>query len=201
MIVRHPFTPIDGLAAAELNRYPSDMLYSRRTAVLRTLSGIMILAIPVLLFGEMLGPSSADIRIDTGDLRYRYFGIPVVYRRMPEPYRSGLLAFGRDQDLLRPDWVQCEDFPFGGSGKDYARMFQGFYVKLVPWIGEHRGVARALARDIVRSIKIRKLGLPRGSYLLDWLTRRGTQGTLRVRSGWRDDPEVQAYLNSSGIEL
>jgi len=137
----------------------------------------------------VLGPSSADIRVDTGDLRYRYFGIPLQYRRMQEPQRTSLLALAARSDVLRPEWYQCADYTLGSS-HDRAHCCRNHYFQITPWIAED------IARPIVAGCPA---SIPRCSPLLNWLTEYDVKGRASIRHDWRDNVFVIAYMKMKGI--
>ena len=147
------------------------------------------------------GPTSADIRLDTGDLRYRWFGVPVWYDRMPEPTRSHLLAAAAGSAVLTPEWQTCVTYPLPTSNNTDA-MCRGFYAEGADWIPADPGVARLVLEDVatyVRRTNARS-GLPASVRMLSPLGVMGidARGIRTIRPDWRDDPEVQAYLQSKG---
>lgn len=140
--------------------------------------------------------TSADIRLDSGDLRYRYFGIPIVYERMPEPQRTRLLALTAGSSVCRDVWRQCAVFPLRTTNNSDA-MCRGFYLKIDAWIDVDRALARAGIEDVGRYVietRVRE-GLPR-SFPLMLPVERGEGGRMRVRAEWREDERVQVYRES-----
>jgi hypothetical protein len=140
--------------------------------------------------------TSADIRLDSGDLRYRYFGIPIVYERMPEPQRARLLALTSGSSVCRNVWCPCAVFPLPTSNNTDA-MCRGFYMKMDAWIDVDRTLARAGIEDVGRYVidtGVRQ-GLPR-SFPLMRPVELGKGGRMRVRSDWREDEGVQLYRES-----
>src|SRR4051794_11018966 len=95
--------------------------------------GVLLVAVGIILRGGPL--TSADIRLDTGDLRYRYLGVPLSYERMPEPQRSRLLALAAGSNVLRPEWHTCATFPKVGSNNP-DRMCRGWYFQASVWAAE-----------------------------------------------------------------
>src|SRR4051794_30927178 len=91
-----------------------------------------LLAIVALMTISGRALTSADIRLDTGDLRYRYFGIPIVYEKMPEPQRTRLLALTAGSAVCRNEWYQCAVFPLPTTNHTDG-MCRGFYMKIDAW--------------------------------------------------------------------
>lgn len=150
----------------------------------------------------VIGPTSADIRLDTGDLRYRYFGIPLVYERMPEPARSRLRALTSQLGDVGAEWRQCARFPLPTTNNTDS-MCQRFYFALSAWMDEDPRIALILARDVVNYI--RKMNnhdaALNGGYLLVFLAEYAGPDKLKVRPDWRQRQEVRYYLDVHGIVL
>jgi len=147
-----------------------------------------------------LGPTSADIRLDTGDLRYRYMGIPIVYERMPEPQRLRLLQLTKNSSVCTSNWEQCASFPLHTSNNPDG-MCRGFYMRIEAWIDVDKKLALAGAEDIARYIRETNArnGLPRSTPLLFKTAWSDDQAkTMRVEDGWQADAEIAAYQASLG---
>jgi hypothetical protein len=154
----------------------------------------------LLFFGTLLyGPTSAEIRIDTGDLRYRYLGIPLEYKNMPEPERSLLLELAKKSNVLDGSWHECAKYPLPTTNNTDT-MCRLFYHRVATWVQVDPQLALFLAEDVARYIQQTKArhGGPKGSYLLLWLMENDDDGSDVVKDGWQDDEEVQAYLQSVG---
>ncbi|MDB5319775.1 MAG: hypothetical protein JWN40_1406 [Phycisphaerales bacterium] len=148
-----------------------------------------------------LGPTSADMRLDTGDLRYRYMGIPIVYERMPEPQRSRLLQLTQGSRVCAPTWEQCASFPLHTSNNPDA-MCRGFYMRIDAWIDVDKKLALAGVEDIARYISETngRRGLPRSTPLLfktKWSDDDRAR-TMRVEEGWQADAGIAEYRKSLG---
>ena len=147
------------------------------------------------------GPTSADIRIDTGDLRYRYFGLPLRYKRMPEPTRSALIELSRRSEMLSPEWYQCAVFPLPTSNHP-DRAWQSFYRQVFVWIDEDPEIARALAEDIARHFieDSAESGLDASIvFFSPWVMEWDDRGGWKICADWRDEPGIQRYLKSKGL--
>ena len=91
---------------------------------------------------------------------YRYFGIPIVYDRMPEPQRSRLIDLTSNSALCRSEWRRCARYPLRGTN-DRAAMCQSFYGRIEAWIDVDPKLALAGVNDIGRYIIDNKReGLP-----------------------------------------
>ena len=162
---------------------------------------ILLFALAVFLRGGPL--TSADIRLDTGDLRYRYLGIPLVYERMPEPARSQLLALAANSKVLRPEWCKCAAFPLRTSNNEDA-MCRGWYYKAWVWAAQDPQLARLMLEDVASSIATTNatqgssasVGLLSGFFVQPDAT-----GKWVVKQGWRQDEEVMEYAKAKGYNL
>lgn len=149
----------------------------------------------LLMYG--MGPTSGDIRLDSGDLRYRYFGIPIIYERMPEPERSRLIKLTSKSSICRNEWHQCVVYPLRGSNNpDW--MCRGFYWRIVKWIDVDPELALAGVDDVGRYIidTHARQGLPKSMPLISGFTFDNNGG---IRADWREDEGVKYYLESRGL--
>src|ERR1041384_6470997 len=80
----------------------------------------------LLVVGYLSGPTTGEIRLDTGDLRYFWWGIPLRNRPMPEPSRSKLVTLGSKSPAVPADWVVCVTYPLRSSNNTDS-MCQSFY--------------------------------------------------------------------------
>jgi hypothetical protein len=159
----------------------------------------ILFAVGLFLFQDSL-LTSADIRIDTGDLRYRYLGIPLVYRRMPEPERSLILKLGNGSTILRPEWRTCRVYPGGRNNTDL--MCLDFYAEVNVWGKEDPHLARLMVEDIANYITAAHAtqGLPACAEALSLATWQ-PNGQFGIAPGWQRDEAVIAYANSKGYTL
>lgn len=153
--------------------------------------------------GFVIGPTSADIRLDTGDLRYRYLGIVPVYERMAEPYRSRLLALAVDSEHMEDRWVRLDDYPPTGSN-NIDGMCWGKYAKLSAWALEDEQVARVLAHDLASWIRTTNAGhgLPENNAMF-WLVQFDEEaGEYRVLPDWRQHEDaIYFFEQQEGLKL
>jgi hypothetical protein len=151
-----------------------------------------------VLYGVVGGPTSGDIRIDTGDLRYRYFGIPLVYKRMREPERSQLLKLATRSTILKPEWHTCVEYPLASSNNTDS-MCADFYFLAAKWIAVDPQIARMVTEDIATYVirtKVRQ-GLPQCAPMLMFVDDINTG----VSPQWRQDAGVIWYLHLKGYSI
>jgi hypothetical protein len=168
-----------------------------------------VIVLCVLMFGLAVflrgGPlTSADIRLDTGDLRYCYLGIPLVYERMPEPQRSQLLALAANSKVLRPEWCKCATFPLRSSNNEDG-MCRGLYYKASVWAAQDPQLARLLLEDVAANY-IAAPNATQGSsasvgLLSGFFVQPDTTGKWVVKQGWRQDEEALEYAKAKGYNL
>lgn len=169
--------------------------FKRLAASLGTAAGIVVM----LAYALRSGPS-AEIRLDTGDLRYLYWGIPFQYRWMPEPARSQLIVLSAGSNTLKPEWHSCAT-RVGSNNAD--GMCQGFYRKATAWIAVDPHLARMIANDIanyVRNTGVRQ-GLPDSFGMLAFVLDMDNKGSWHVKPGWQQDEMVMDYLQRKGYSL
>ena len=149
--------------------------------------------------GGELG-TAVGIRLDTGDVRYYYLGVPIIYHRMPEPQRSQVLAMAAKSSVLKTEWHTCRPIPlrpyrdpviwsemydkaavFAKQDPDLARMLLEDFVSLWVLLEDTGGSSAATVHFPLLSGDFVKVGNP-GSWVLV--------------QGWRQDPEVLAYMAS-----
>jgi hypothetical protein len=174
---------------------PARRAWLRRLKALLWIAPVIALVAYTILHGPL---TSADIRLDTGDLRYRYFGVPLAYRPMSEPERTVIQSLAAQSNLLRPEWVKCATYPLRTTNNTDL-MCQTFYAGGAAWAKEDRQLAQHLLEDLatyVNKTHARK-GLPDSCLLLSgFLVQWDNNGKRVVKSNWRNDPDVVRYLHS-----
>jgi hypothetical protein len=169
---------------------------ARTAATLFAVIGIPILCAWILLHG----PTSGEIRLDTGDLRYCYFGIPFRYSHMPQPQRSQLLSVAAGSSILKPQWYTCVTYPLPTTNNPDA-MLEGFYFRATAWISIDPRLARMIVEDIATYVKHTnaQAGLPDSFYLVSgFVVSQNSQGRWTVEPDWRQDEEVRDYFTAKG---
>jgi hypothetical protein len=153
----------------------------------------------ILLFSAALGPTSVEIRLDTGDLRYFYFGIPLDYEKMPEPARSQLLSLASQSSILKPQW---HSIPMREGSNNVDGMYFGFYRRAAAWVVVDPRIARWAAEDISTQIDQSggREGLPQSIGLLSAVGWTGF-GLMAVKPDWNIDRGVLEYLERKNYVL
>jgi len=162
----------------------------------RSLSRGFWIALALAALGVFIlfcGPSSGDIRLDTGDRRYCYLGIPLSNRPMPEPYRSKLLALANKSPAIPSTWVQCVTYPLPSSNNTDL-MCADFYRNVAIWSDEDPTLARLALEDVANYVPrmLSHGGLPEPFPLLTPLII--DHRTNTINPDWRTDAEIQPYL-------
>jgi len=142
-------------------------------------------------FAFVCGPTSGEIRIDTGDLRYCWRGVPLEYRRMPEPERSSLFALASRHPAVPAQWATCVRYP-----KSYTNNpdfeYRGYYREVAIWAEVDPMIARWAMEDVADHIEKRAT---RNFYsVLSF--RVVDQG--KVNPDWRDMEAVKDYCLQHG---
>jgi hypothetical protein len=143
---------------------------------------------------------SGEIRLDTGDLRYCFLGIPYSSRRMPEPERSLLLSVARDSEILKPQWHTCVRYPLPTSNNSDL-MCRRFYCHATAWISVDPALARLILEDIAKYVveTDARYSLPESCPMLtpptvEW----EDSGRARVPEDWRDSVGSEWYCEQKG---
>jgi hypothetical protein len=144
----------------------------------------------------LTGPSSVDIRLDTGDLRHRVLGIPIYYERMPEPQRTNLLSLAQRSATLSSEWCSLAPQQTSNSPK---RMCRDFYYRVAAWVDEDPAMAAMIAEDVTQYIRRThaREGGPETWSLLS-CAQIGPSGEMTIPPNWREDEHVQQYFSWKG---
>lgn len=153
----------------------------------------LIAVLAVILFTGY--GTSAQVRLDTGDLRHCILGIPCSYEMMPEPERSTLLQLAKNSPILRPDWYTCAVFPLRTSNNSHY-MCRGFYRDAARWAGTDATIARFAAEDIATYVITThaNYSLPECFSVLRTIDRFFNAPP----DNWRTNDFVQAYCETKG---
>jgi hypothetical protein len=156
----------------------------------------------VVLLGLLMvvGPSSGEIRLDTGDLRYCWWWVPVRYERMPEPERSRIQVVAAAGPAVPAEWVTCVRYPLRCSNNPDL-MCRSFYASIAAWSGEDPKIARWALEDVVNYVRTThaQYGLPASGHVLSGFIVEMSKG--RVVADWRDQEEMKAYCAAHGYVL
>lgn len=160
-------------------------------------------AVVICLFvaGSLTGFGwTAQIRLDSGDLRYCFLSIPLSFDRMPEPQRSAILAIARESGSLPTEWRTCAIYPLPTSNNPDS-MCRGFYHEAAAWVAADRTIARMALEDIaayVRKTKAQYL-LPDSVWILGPVVVSWETGA--VPADWRTNDMVQMYCENKGYAI
>lgn len=155
------------------------------------LSGTIIIG-RIVLFG----PTGAQFRLDTGDLRYTYFGIPGDTHRTSEPERSTIVSLAAGSAVLKPEWVSV---PYDRThGPQW--FSQHLFYRAAHWAVVDRQMSKALLEDIARDAKGQRS--VQMATILELLIRFEPVGPGVWKPLWPGrDKEVIDYLNSKGLPV
>lgn len=146
----------------------------------------IVIALLLLAIALPSGPTSGQIRLDTGDLRYCWHGIPIRYEQMPEPERSKLLVLASKSPGVTAEWVTCTTHPQDTEYRPHA-LCRYFYHLTAIWADEDPKIARWAMDDMVDFIRHGSLGLPNCAHVLS-----------ASLVDWRDQKEVKDYCAAHG---
>lgn len=152
--------------------------------------------IPLFLLLSCLGlGSSVEFRLDTGDKRFVFWGIPVSHRSLRAEQRDANLSLS-DAEVPRR-WVWCAR-QVGTNDPD--AMVSAFYRDAAAWVDVDPEIAKLVRRDIADYLQTTHAA--RGSpecFVMLWPTvvEREETGSHVVQD-WQKNPDVQAYLARKG---
>lgn len=140
---------------------------------------------------------TAEVRLDCGDLRYSYLGLPVIANPMPEPERSVLISLADESLVLHPEWRVCAVFPRRGPVESDQRC-RDAYRRISAWAEADRTIARLAMEDLAEYIDATGgwLGAPECAMILGPDVIDSTAGD--VLPNWRSNPNVRAFCEARG---
>jgi ankyrin repeat protein len=166
----------------------------------RVISARRVLVLAVLLMAWVVfrgGPKTTEVRLDSGDLRFCFLGIP--FRHQLVYYRSAIQYVTARQPAIKAKWYLVGDWHDHEVGRYYD-------VYAPAWLSIDPSVARIVYVDLAR---VARVGWPRHSHppcgvMLWWIG----DGALTygeefdcVKPGWRRSPGVIEYLREHGHTL
>jgi len=159
--------------------------------------GIVIL-IGFVGYSLISGPTSKQIRLDTGDLRYCWWGICFGYQPMQEPIRSKLLALSAKSPAIEDKWVTCVRYPRLADHHVEVRYLE-YYVYITYWDAADPTIARWILEDVTKSIESKTWGTPLvheilSSAVIDLSAR-------KLKTNWRENEMVRRYCAAHGYDL
>jgi hypothetical protein len=137
--------------------------------------------------------NSVQVRLDTGDQRLCFWGIPVCYHPTESESRKALLSL---DDLQVPRrWVWCAT-KVGSHNAD--AMVYRFYYEAAAWVEVDPEIAKLIVRDLAKYVQTTHAthDLPDCTLILVVVDRR--QPRAKVVEGWEKNQYVQAYLTARG---
>ena len=165
----------------------------------RSILLVLLCVVGQLAWPSPPSPTSAEIRLDTGDLRYLRGDLVIDQFETPEPYRSTLLKAAGNSSVLRNEWHRCATFPLRGSNHgDW--MCRDFYLFAATWMTVDRRIGIHVAEDFARYIERTDAeeSLPE-SFALTWIVDRRRDGTLYIPDGWWNDQDIRDYLQAHSL--
>jgi hypothetical protein len=141
--------------------------------------------------------NSTEVRLDTGDQRDCFWGIPIVYRPMEPKSRVALLSL--DDSRIPKEWVWCATQV--GSNNAHWMVYH-FYRDAAAWVRVDTEIARAVVRDIASYVQTSHAthGLPDSWGMISFVLESRGDSTWVVE-GWEKNPRVRAYLAQKGLAL
>jgi hypothetical protein len=131
------------------------------------------------------------MRLDSGDVRYCFLGIPLSTKRMTEPQRTAILRIASGSLILRPVWRTCVVYPLPTTNNPDA-MCRRFYREAAAWVDVDATIARMALEDIATYIEKTRAqySLPDSCHVLgpDVVRRDG-----RIVDDWRTNEMVRIY--------
>jgi hypothetical protein len=177
-------------------RSPRDDTLLRKPSARQIGLGLLILLGSIVVGWILLvGATGAQFRLDTGDWRYTYFGIPGNTRRMPEPERSTILSLAAGSAVLKSEWVSVPHH----QGPDSQGCFKIFY-RAARWARVNRQMSQALLEDAARYVTGPRP--PQTPTFLDVILRFEPAGPGLWIPVWPGrEKEVVDYLKSKGLPI
>lgn len=160
---------------------------------------VIVLFVLGAIFFPTPRPTSAEIRLDTGDLRYLRGDQIVEFREMREPYRSTLISASQGSKILTNRWHRCSNNPRNPE-RNTEKRCQHFFEESAVWLIADREIGLLVAEDVARYIETTdgQISQPDCYPLLIWV-QKGPDGTPVVLNGWQKDEQVIQYLSQHGI--
>jgi hypothetical protein len=146
----------------------------------------------------------AQIRLDTGDVRYCFLGIPFYYKYTPSQTRSAIISITGKDPSVEKKWFTCVIFPKKGSN-NVELMYHNFYEEAAAWIRVDPKIASYIFKDIAADIVITSTkpekeqpeGLQNYWQALDVVHRRNNE--YYVDPNWKETEVVNGYLKQKGL--
>ncbi|MFO1091832.1 MAG: hypothetical protein U0992_00765 [Planctomycetaceae bacterium] len=160
----------------------------------------LLCIVGILIWPSPTRPSSAEIRLDTGDLRLTCCAAKVLWERtMNEPDRKALLSVSSRSPVLKNEWHRCARFPLPSSNNT-DQMCRRFYRCAATWVRVDPAIGLLVAEDVARYVERTKAeeSLPDCISLLNWVGY-DSNGGMIVADGWQQDERVVGLPRYHGI--
>jgi len=178
--------------------------YSQRESgfvYIRVKYAIIALFVVLGLWIVFRGPTSCQLQLNTGDLRYCWYGIPIIYQRLPESQRRMIEELALHSQRLVPKWVTCVRYPLIGSNNP-DKMYRRWYIVSCMWIKEDPYIARLILEDVASFADEGANGLPQSARLLMFpVVDQDNAGNPVIEANWRNDPIILEYLKTKSYHL
>jgi hypothetical protein len=154
--------------------------------------------IGVVALGALTGFGwTGQMRLDSGDVRYCFWGVPLSTTRMTEPQRTVILRIASGSPILRPVWRTCVTYPLPTSNNSDA-MCRQLYREAAAWGDVDSTIARMALEDIAMYIEKTKaqFSLPNSIHVLGPDVVSWNDG--HVAPDWRTNESVRMYCEERG---
>ena len=167
------------------------------TWIPRLILAALLSVLALYAWPEPPRPTSFEIRLDTGDIRYFHDGELLSEEQMEEPFRSALLSAATESNAMKPDWHRGGRPPGRSS-----RMCRRYYRSAAVWLMKDREIGLLVANDVTRWIKETNatFSAPDAFPLISWV-KSHPDGSIGVVDYWRKDEQAQLYLSRNDIDI
>lgn len=150
---------------------------------------------------------NVQVRIDTGELRYTFFGVTYERQRHSRTIRERILSATRLPPPVPAEWYDClregARGPIAGEGSESCTMVYRWYRWASAWSEVDPSITRMILDEIVSWLEG---GAWRGTTNLKCMAMLlpislDDSGTPRLSSGWRTNEYVEAYLRAKGYDI
>jgi len=154
---------------------------------------IILIIVLRVVFGR---PDAAELSLNSGDIRYYYFGLPLKYSRMPEPQRTDIVTV--TSPLLKggSEWAYVPVERTSSDSPPITR-FRLFYSQASAWKRADPAICKFIFQDIMDAIHDRRWtdgGIP-ALRILEY-SDVFDANLNRVMPGWKVSTSVQDYCQS-----
>jgi hypothetical protein len=160
---------------------------------------VIRVALYTALFGTILlfflTPTSIEIRLDCGDLRFKRWGIPISHAPMHEPERTTLLSLAGDSKKMAPEWAPI--VPQTTSNYN-AGEYAGFYKRAAEWDSVDRTLFRLMVEDIAAKINA---AAGKKHVVPSWMGEFDGIDPKKLGYDWSKNPKILKFCQERGYLL